>query len=163
MHHYTLAFLRRRDEVLLINRIKSPWMGSWNGIGGKIVDGEDPLSCIQREIEEESGIVVSKESIRFQGILTWENFVAKGNGLYLFVVDLEDDFDYATPKMTDEGILDWKKIDWIVSHDNRGIAENIPYFLGAILEGNEKYLFHCTFVGVHLDKVITTILEEAPW
>ena len=36
--------------------------------------------------------------------------------------------------MTDEGILDWKKIDWINDFDNLGVAHNIPYFLKTIIE-----------------------------
>lgn len=30
---YTICFIKRGDEILLLNREKSSWMGSWNGVG----------------------------------------------------------------------------------------------------------------------------------
>ena len=34
---YTLGFIRCKDnnKILLLNRNKSPWMGLYNGVGGK--------------------------------------------------------------------------------------------------------------------------------
>ena len=40
MYKYTLGFIIKNNEVLLLNRNKSPWMGAWNGVGGKIETGE---------------------------------------------------------------------------------------------------------------------------
>lgn len=36
MYQYTLCFIERGDAILLLNRQKAPWMGCWNGVGGKI-------------------------------------------------------------------------------------------------------------------------------
>lgn len=52
MYKYTLCFIQRADEILLLNRQKSPWMGSWNGVGGKIEPGESLIESIKREIKE---------------------------------------------------------------------------------------------------------------
>lgn len=149
MYNYTLAFLKRKDEILLINRNKSPWMGSWNGVGGKINVNETPLDCIKREIFEETNIDIPISAIQYKGYLTWESFEALGNGLYLFLVDLDDDFDYTVPVKTLEGILDFKKIEWINSFDNEGIAKNIPYFLPYVLKDSKNYHYHCKFDEKH--------------
>ena len=37
---YTLGFIRYQDELLLINRLKQPWQGCWNGVGGKMESNE---------------------------------------------------------------------------------------------------------------------------
>ena len=42
---YTLGFIRCKDnnKILLLNRNKSPWMGLYNGVGGKLQSGETAL------------------------------------------------------------------------------------------------------------------------
>lgn len=153
MFHYTLAFLIRKDKVLLLNRNKSPWMGAWNGVGGKIHEGESPLVCILREIEEETGIHLSATQLIDKGIVTWDTFNAKGSGLHVFIAYLPDHFEYHTPRVVDEGILDWKPIAWASDMDNQGIARNIPYFLPTIINDDKNYEFACAFEGDFLKKV----------
>jgi len=160
MYKYTLAFLKRKDEILLLNRNKSPWMGAWNGVGGKIQGNETPLQCVIREIEEETMIQVSEKEVQFKGILTWERFEALGNGLYIFLVNLPEDLAYSCPKRVSEGILDFKIIEWINNFDNEGIAKNIPYFLPNVLYEEKNYLYHCIFNEHYLESVTTTLLEE---
>ena len=57
MFKYTLCFIIYQNQVLLLNRNKNPWMGRWNGVGGKINEGEDKFSAIKREIIEETQII----------------------------------------------------------------------------------------------------------
>ncbi|HEM1662636.1 TPA: NUDIX domain-containing protein, partial [Listeria monocytogenes] len=71
MYKYTLCFIQRADEILLLNRQKSPWMGSWNGVGGKIEQGETLLESVQREITEETGISSNDYEIRDIGEMKW--------------------------------------------------------------------------------------------
>jgi 8-oxo-dGTP diphosphatase len=142
---YTLAFIKRGDEILLVNRKKKPWLGSWNGVGGKRQNDEQPIACIRREISEETGIVVDQKDILYKGYMTWNTFDANGQGLYLFLIDLPQDFKYQTPIHTDEGILDWKPTTWILDKDNYGIAHNIPYFLPKMLNEQTHHHYHCTF------------------
>ena len=71
--------------------------------------------------------------------------------IYLFVIRVQKRFSICNPqKLTDEGILDWKKIDWINDFDNLGVAHNIPYFLKTIIEENRNYRFKCEFEGNRL-------------
>ncbi len=58
--HYVLGlvFNHPHDHVLLIKKNKPKWMKDrWNGIGGKIEEGEEPLVAMQRESFEEIGTV----------------------------------------------------------------------------------------------------------
>jgi 8-oxo-dGTP diphosphatase len=150
---YTLAFIKKGHEILMINRHKKPWQGAWNGVGGKRLKDESPIDCIKREIYEETHISLSSDQITYKGYLTWNLFDANGKGLYLYLVELPEDFIYQTPKQTQEGILDWKSIQWIVSDDNYGVAHNIPYFLPHLMNDYNLYHYHCVFSGRHLIEV----------
>lgn len=160
MFKYTLAFIKRKDEVLLINREKQPWKGSWNGVGGKVEINETPLENIIREIKEETGILVSENEVIDKGIVTWNTFGAMGNGLHVFLVDLEEDYEYQTPLKTDEGILDFKKIDWVCDYENYGLAHNIPYFIKDVLFSDIRYDHQCYFEGNRLVKVDKKVISN---
>jgi 8-oxo-dGTP diphosphatase len=153
MYAYTLGFIKRNDEILLINREKNPWKGCWNGLGGKIEQNETPQSSMIREIEEETGIKLDPEQVVYKGYLTWNVFDANGDGLYIFLIDLDYTFTFETPIKLREGILDWKKIDWINDFENYGVADNIPYFLPFVLNDDKNYHYHCIFEGRELKSV----------
>jgi len=158
---YTLAFLKRKDEILMLNRIKNPWQGMWNGVGGKRDPDESPLDCIIREIEEETGITVTKEQIHFRGTLSWNSdFKAASRGLYIFYIELPDDFVYETPKSTKEGILEWRKISWINDEKNLGVAYNIRFFLPTVLSDDRPYHYDCLFNKSELISVTKIELAE---
>ncbi len=159
MYKYTLAFIIYNDEVLLLNRNKNPWMGAWNGVGGKIEIGEDIKSSIIREIKEETSINFSDELVKYQGTVTWNSFDADGQGLYFFMCYLDKKPTFKTPVMTDEGILDWKKISWAIDKENYGIARNIPFFLSHALKHKGLYNYHCIFEGDNLKEVIIKELK----
>lgn len=160
MHKYTLGFIKRNDEILMVNREKSPWKGSWNGVGGKIDANETALECIIREIEEETNIKVDKNQVKDKGYLTWNDFAALGNGLHIFLINLPDEYEYQTPKKVREGILDWKKIKWINDFENYGVAHNIPYFLPTVINEDNRYHFHCTFEDRYLKSVSKERIES---
>jgi 8-oxo-dGTP diphosphatase len=60
MLKYTICFIKRKDEILLLNRNKKPNMGLWNGVGGKIETGETPFEGIIRETWEETGLLLKE-------------------------------------------------------------------------------------------------------
>jgi uncharacterized protein len=45
-----------KKKILLINRIKKPYVGYWGILGGKVKDGEESIDAASRELFEESGI-----------------------------------------------------------------------------------------------------------
>jgi len=46
--------------------------GKWNGLGGKLQQGETPEACARREIFEESGLVAEK--LLFKGVILFPEF-----------------------------------------------------------------------------------------
>jgi 8-oxo-dGTP diphosphatase len=152
---YTLGFIRYKDEMLLINRVKQPWKGCWNGVGGKIESNEAIYEAILREVKEETGIELTKQDIYYKGKMTWEP--NDGSFLYIFLMDVNEKIK--TPIVTNEGILDWRKIDWIVDQNNLGVAHNIPYFLPDVLS-DTLYDYHCIFEGNQLIAVNKQKVED---
>ncbi|WP_136604873.1 NUDIX hydrolase [Paenibacillus dokdonensis] len=140
---FTICFIKKGDRILLLNRNKSSWMGMWNGVGGKLEPGETPRESMLREIMEETGIV--PERLHFKGLVTWLTESRKTGGMYTYMAELPEEFHYPTPIQTDEGILDWKELEWILHPDNRGIVYNIPKSLEKILFDEHCYDHTCTY------------------
>lgn len=62
MTQATLVFVFRDNQVLLAMKKRGFGNGRWNGLGGKVHDGETLAQAVVREAKEEAGIdvVVSK-------------------------------------------------------------------------------------------------------
>jgi 8-oxo-dGTP diphosphatase len=128
---------------LLINKEKKFWMGRWNGVGGKIEQGENPKASILREIEEETTIHLT--DVRLRGTVTWSTNQTKLGGMYLYDVILSDDFELTTPFKNEEGILDWKDEEWILHPENKGIADTLPHYLPLVLKDKHSYNHYFDF------------------
>lgn len=139
MLKYTICFIKQGGKILLLNREKPEWMGAWNGVGGKIEAGETPLQSIAREVQEETGMDLDVHTIKYKGDITWTDpEQSYYGGMYAFIAELPETYDYHTPKKTDEGILDWKDLNWILHPENKGIA-NLRYFLSVLFDDENKY------------------------
>jgi len=100
--------------------------------------------------------LITENQILDKGVLTWNSFDAMGNGLHIFLISLPDHYEYPTPRAVEEGILDWKKLEWINDFENIGVAHNIPYFLPVVMTDNHRYHYHCTFE----DKILKSVTKE---
>jgi 8-oxo-dGTP diphosphatase len=78
----TLLVARRDDAVLLILRNKEPNRGLWSPPGGKLRDGEDPLTGAIREFAEETGLTAVDPSL---AAVVWETDYARGEAWLMFV------------------------------------------------------------------------------
>jgi 8-oxo-dGTP diphosphatase len=135
----------------MLNRIKAPNKGLWNGVGGKIEPVETPERGVIREIEEETGIEV--QNPKYTGVVKWQLDGIDKGGMHVFIVDLDQDSDYPTPVQTDEGILDWKKLSWVLEEDNYGVVSNIRHFLPDMIRSKEPLEFQCYYRNGYLAEV----------
>jgi ADP-ribose pyrophosphatase YjhB (NUDIX family) len=79
----TVCFLRKDDTFLLTLIEYSESMKKWNGIGGFANEGEPLKDAAIREVEEEVGVVIDRESLEYVGrVLENNNFT-----LYVFIAD----------------------------------------------------------------------------
>ncbi|WP_164669849.1 NUDIX hydrolase [Virgibacillus doumboii] len=158
MLKYTISFIKRGNEILMLNRESSPWTGMWNGVGGKVEKNESAMDCILREIKEETGIEDAK--VNYRGNVTWSK--ADGTnlgGMYVFIAELPETYEYNTPKSTEEGILDWKKIFWLLDEENVGVVGNIKYFLPKMLNESNTYNYRFVYQDMEIIDVIIEPLE----
>lgn len=105
----TLCFLRCENDILLLKRSLTTriFPGRFNGVGGHIERGEDPLTSARREILEETGLNVQALDLRV--IYAIDAGQATGITVFVFVgsVSTRDVVD------SDEGKLHWIPIDKI--------------------------------------------------
>ncbi len=101
----TLCYLQRSGQTLMLLRNKKNkdvHKGKWNGLGGKLMQGETPEECAVREIKEESGY--NAKRIRLKGMIVFPKFDGKEDW-YVFVFTCSN----FTGKSIDspEGTLGW--------------------------------------------------------
>ena len=101
----TLCYIQENENILMLHRNKKArdmHEGKWNGLGGKVENGETPEACAIREVYEESGLMVSDPVLR--GYITFPKFDGE-NDWYVFVYR----FDSYRGKLIDspEGDLKW--------------------------------------------------------
>lgn len=135
----TLCFVKYKNKILLINREKPPFMGMWNALGGHLEDGEDIESCAKREIYEESGIKV--DEVNLYSVSTW-NY--DDDEIYVYLSEIDNFDEKKLPYKFNEGIIDFKDIDWIIDEKNYGIIPDLRLFIEDI-KLNRKRNYHLIY------------------
>ena len=104
----TLIFPFRGDQMLLIKGAadKRIWADKFNGIGGHIEQGEDPLSAARRELKEETALEIP--DIWLCGTILVDTGSSPGVGIFVFRAELTGDA-LVTPSQ--EGTLEWININ----------------------------------------------------
>ncbi|MFZ3579738.1 NUDIX hydrolase [Virgibacillus sp. DJP39] len=160
MYKYTICLIRKGERILLLNRNKKPTMGLWNGVGGKIEENETPYEGVIRETFEETAIQLDSVTYKGNVIFKDKDEIEDNEGMYVFIADLPDEAHIATPLHTDEGILEWKSIDWILDDDNRGVISNLKKYLPRILEDDNNLEHTFIYENHTIVDYITSILSE---
>lgn len=153
-YRYTLIFLTRGSEVLMLHRRNPPNQGQWNGVGGRLEAGEDPLAGALREVREETGYRLL--TLHSAGLLTWEGHSETPGGLYIFTSTVPPG---APPlPLDDEGELAWKPRDWVLSSPE--VVNNIPLFAPYVLDGAPPQDYH--FVYAAGDRILSWEIRPLP-
>lgn len=108
MKQTTLCYIFDGDSVLMLHRTKKKNDQShdkWLGLGGKCLPDESPDECMVREVEEESGFVVSDWVYR--GIVTFVSDVWESEYMHLFTASHWSGREIAC----NEGDLCWIAMD----------------------------------------------------
>ena len=145
----TLSFLIKDNKILMINRNKYPFMGMWNCVGGHVEEGEDALAGAIREIKEETSIEVDDATLI--SISTW-NY--DDDLIYVYVSRLPSSFnEKGYPLKINEGIIDFKDIDWILDDKNYGTVPDLRIFIDDI-KHNRSQNYHLVYDNDKLIEVI---------
>lgn len=139
---YTLCFLTREDQILMLHRRNPPNQGLWNGVGGRLEAGESARDCVLREVREETGFFLPE--VHFAGVLTWEGFETPAGGLYLFTAAAPA----GEPVACAEGPLAWKPRRWVFSSPE--VVANIHRFGPLALNGCPPQQYHFVYQAGHI-------------
>jgi 8-oxo-dGTP diphosphatase len=154
--NFTLCFLTRGDQVLMLYRVKPPNKHLWNGVGGHIEDGETPHASCLREVWEETGYRL--ESLHFAGVLTWDGYEISDGGLYIFRAEAPA----GDPTGTEEGLLAWHSLEWILTSGEP--VDNIPLFIGRALNDGTPMHYHFSYQGGQLvGHEYLQLPDDFPW
>lgn len=68
-----MVYSREGDRLLFCKRLKDPYRGKYNLVGGKIEPGEDGFDAAYRELYEETGISAGQIELRHMMDFTYYN------------------------------------------------------------------------------------------
>lgn len=113
----TLAYVydRAAKKVLLVHRnarSDDGHLGKYNGLGGKLEEGESVVDGVRRELREEAQIELTSFCLR--GTINWPGFDPDGQG-WLGFVFLVDGWTGTPPSANEEGTLSWIDVDRLVA------------------------------------------------
>lgn len=91
------------NELLLIERRKSPNFGCWSPVGGKLemATGESPMQCAIRELFEETGLRVAESDLHLFGYVAEKAYEGDTHWL-MFLFDCRVPLS-RLPETIDEG------------------------------------------------------------
>ena len=147
---YTICFCIQENRILMLYRSFPPNQYKWNGLGGKLEEGETPEESVIREMKEEAEIDLTTALVRFAGVVLWNNTKDEHDkelkGMYAYIAYFKSENVLFPKKETREGTLEWKDIDWVLKKNNKDVVENISYFLPLMLTQKEKQTYQCFYV-----------------
>jgi len=133
----TLGYILSSDglQTLLVHRnarAADQHLGKYNGLGGKMKANEDVLSCLRREIREESGLECT--GIRLRGTVNWTGFGPEGED-WLGFIFLITDYSGTALQKNEEGDLIWHPV---AALDQLPMWEGDRFFLPLVFDGDPR-------------------------
>tara|TARA_Y100000114_G_scaffold104614_1_gene97868 strand:- start:1144 stop:1617 length:474 start_codon:yes stop_codon:yes gene_type:complete len=127
----SLLFLRNNEEILLAMKKRGFGEGRWNGVGGKVEEGETVEAAMVRETQEEIGVTPTQyekvADIRFDEFF-------KGEPTLMHVhVYIATEWE-GTPAETEEMAPKWVPIKEI---PYAAMWQDDPYWLPEVLDGKK--------------------------
>lgn len=154
MRNTTLCYIHHEGKTLLLHRVKKENdlnKDKWIGVGGGFEDKESPEDCLVREVQEETGLTLTRYAYR--GIVTFVSDKWETEYMHLFTAD---GFT-GTLKECDEGTLEWVE-DAVVPTLPTWEGDRI--FLSLLERDVPFFLLKLTYTG---EKLTGAILNGKPY
>jgi 8-oxo-dGTP diphosphatase len=145
------AFIYKDDKYMFLKRNLNKRVdpGKLNGVGGRLEPGEDFLACCIREVEEETGYIVTSKDIKLAGVVKLIGGYTEDWVMCFFKVNV-DSFNIPKGSTTDDGELIWLDKDKVLDSDF-DVVPDLHYCFQDIVE--EKRIFFLTAL-LNKDEVI---------
>ena len=134
----TLGYLLSPDRrrVLLVHRHRradDSHLGKYNGLGGKLEPDEDVVTCLRREVREESDLEC--EELLLRGTISWPGFGNQGEDWFGFIFRI--DRWSGTPRRENaDGTLEWVDVDRVLELP---LWEGDRHFLPLVFRGERQF------------------------
>ena len=147
------CFLYCGDDYLFLERGMQKHVnpGKLNGVGGRVEKGEDYVSAAIREIEEETGYIVSVRDIEFCGMFIFEEGLPEHWVAAFFKVHVADK-RIPIGQETKDGKLLWLHEDKVLDSGEK-LLDDLYYCFNEIILG--KKLFFITANTDGTGKILT--------
>lgn len=141
----TLILLTRGERVLLLRGApdKKLWANRYNGLGGHIEPGEDPLHAALRELQEEAGIIPT--CLQLKGLIHVTRPDPPGIMLFVFTGTAPE----VTPIASAEGKAEWVELREL---ETLPVVEDLPALLARLLPAKDVVfgLYNITATGLEM-------------
>ena len=128
VYNCIVIFNKTRDAVLFCKRMKEPYKGLYNFVGGKVEPGEDSEDAAYRELEEETGI--TRRPIQIYRLMDIRYYYQEFD-LELYVGQLEED----VVLREETNPLIWLSLDENFTDKNKFAGEqNIAHIINVALK-----------------------------
>ncbi|MGE4232908.1 MAG: NUDIX domain-containing protein [Bacteriovoracia bacterium] len=142
-----LVYLRASDHILMLHRNtkKNDYHeGKYNGLGGKCEPNESIFDAAIREVKEESGIIISRDSLRLVGHVHFPGFkknktkqhVLEDWLVAVFIARLDTRMDFLEKRKGPEGELIWVPQEKVL---NLNLWAGDKVFLPKVFSGTSFY------------------------
>ena len=146
----TLCYIEQDEKYLMLLRNKKENdlnEGKWIGVGGKFLPDETPEECLEREVLEETGLVL--DQYRMRGVVTFLSDQWETEYMFLFTADAF----HGTLKECTEGELHWIPKEKVMSLN---LWEGDPLFLKPLLEDAGYFHLKVRYEGDTLVEQVMT-------
>ena len=128
VYNCIVIFNKTRDAVLFCKRMKEPYKGLYNFVGGKVEPGEESEDAAYRELEEETGI--TRRQIQIYRLMDIRYYYQEFD-LELYVGQLEED----VVLREETNPLIWLSLDENFTDKNKFAGEqNIAHIINVALK-----------------------------
>lgn len=139
-----MVILRYQRQFLLLKRYNPPHVGKYVPVGGKLERFESPDQAAIRETFEETGIRITREQLRYGGILMETSPVDYNWQSNIYLADVP----YQEAPLCDEGELAWINFEDIPNistpatdwHIYQYLMREQPFAMNAIFDENIQVL-----------------------
>ena len=126
-----------KEKVLLVHRTAreaDPALGKYNGLGGKMEPGENALTCMKRELQEEANL--DAQTCVLRGTVSWPGFGKNGEDWFGFIFVISE-WDGDVPAQNDEGDLRWVPVTELLRF-SLPLWPGDKFFLPLVFDGDPR-------------------------